>query len=168
MKKRILLIAMMSMTLLSYAQEKKPQADNSKKVADVMGMISGSEVVMDIDEALYPISQGTSHFAEGEKAGIVSMIVPASFEKMKEDLEKQKSKQGVEILDRGVKEIGGREMLFLKQRIDREGVPYLNQIFCERNTEESTIIITSFCEESKEKIYEESVNKAVISARLKG
>lgn len=169
MKKQILLIGVLLISIVSYAQVVTvSQDEDSEKLKSALEMLNGSKVVMDVDTNLYPKSEGMSYFSQDEKAGIVPMIVPASFEKMKEDLEKQQSKQGVAILDRGVKEIGGREMLFLKQRIDREGVPYINMIFCEKNTNETTILISTFYEESKEKTYMASINDAVISTRIKG
>lgn len=169
MKKRILLIAMMFISLGSFAQGNTDElsSEDSEKLKNAMQTIFGAEVVMDIDENLYPVSQGASHFTQDEKAGIVSMVVPASFEKMEGDLAKQESKEGVTILERGVKEIGGKNMLFLRQRIDREGIPYISMIFCMKNTAESSIIITSFYEESKEKTYIASVNTAVASAKIK-
>ncbi len=169
MKKQILLIGILLISIVSYAQvATAPQNEDAEKLKSTLQMLNGAEVVMDVDTNLYPKSEGMSYFSQDEKAGIVPMVVPASFEKMKEDLEKQESKQGVAILDRGVREVEGRELLFLKQRIDREGVPYISMIFCERNTDESTILISTFCEESKEKTYAASISKAVISARIKG
>ena len=168
MKKRILLIGMILISMISYAQVvTAPQDEDAKKLKSTLELLNGAEVVMDVDTNLYPKLEGMSYFSEDEKAGIVPMVVPASFEKMKEDLEKQKDQPGVEILEQTAKEIGGKELLVLKQRINREGVPYINMIFCERNTDESTILISTFYEESKERIYEATINKAIISAKIK-
>lgn len=169
MKKRILLTGMILTSMLSYSQVvTAPQNEDAKKLKSTLELLNGAEVVMDVDAKVYPKSEGMSYFSQDEKAGIVPMVVPASFEKMKEDLAKQKDQPGVEILEQTAKEIGGKELLVLKQRINREGIPYINMIFCERNTNESTILISTFYEESKEKIYAASINEAVISARIKG
>ncbi|WP_299683768.1 hypothetical protein [uncultured Dokdonia sp.] len=169
MKKQIILIAMMCISVISFAQkttEESPE-ENAEKLKEAMEMLFGAEVVMDVDKDLYPVAQGTSYFTQDEKAGIIAMVVPASYEKMEGDLAQQESKGGAEILERGTKEIGGKNMLFLKQRIDREGTPYITLIYCMKNTEESSIVVTSFYEESKEKTYIASVNTAVASAKIK-
>ena len=172
MKKQILLIGIILISMVSYAQvvtetQTAPQNEDAEKLKASLQMLNGAEVVMDVDTNLYPKSEGMSYFSEDEKAGIVPMVIPASFEKMKEDLAKQKDQPGVEILEQTVKEIGGKELLLLKQRVNREGIPYINMIFCERNTNESTILISTFYEESKEKTYAAAINEAVISARIK-
>lgn len=90
MKKHILLIGMISISILCFAQVvTAPKNEDAEKLKTTLQLLNGTEGVMDNDTNLYPKSEGMSYFSKDEKAGIVPIVVPVSFEKMKEDLNKQ-------------------------------------------------------------------------------
>jgi hypothetical protein len=171
MKKQVLCMLMVFISILSFAQENtetlEESEEDSKELIEAMELMFASEIVMDIDKELDPTSQGMSHFSEDQKAGVIAMVVPASFKDLKEDLGGQESKDGSKILERGENKMGGKNTLYLKQKMEREGHVFISTVYCKETTKDSTIMITSFYEEGEENVYNAAINKAVTSAVLK-
>jgi len=149
-----------------YSQNDSISKEDEAKFKESMQMMFTSEIKMDIDKEIYKVSQGNSHFTEDQKSGIMAMMAPASIEKLKSDLDKDKPKEGFELLDKGEFEFEGKKMLYSKQKVVKEGEEYIILMYGKENDENSSIMVTAFYEASKDDIYPNHVKNAAKSAQL--
>ena len=94
------------------------------------------------------------------------MLVPASFEKMKESMNNKQENDGIENLDKGSLLLDGKEVLFMKKLAKKDNQEFLIFVYCKPNDAETSITVTSFFEKSKENIYKLEGEKAIQSAKL--
>ncbi|WP_055435025.1 hypothetical protein [Lacinutrix algicola] len=166
-KKSILLITL-CICAFGFSQQDDTSKPEDEKLEQALSLMYKSDIDMEIDEKVYSIVQGNSYLTEDQKSAIIGMVVPSSYADMKKDLENQKAKAGMTILDKGeVTHEDGKKILFTKSSLEREGEVYIMFIYCKENDEESSIMITSYFEKNKENKYLDLIQKAAFSAKLK-
>lgn len=165
-KSKLILIAL-CFCAFSYAQDDSLTVADEAKLENALSMMYKSNIEMDIDKEVYVESQGNSHFTADQKSAIIGMVVPSSYQKMKKDMDRQETKEGLTFLDKGeLVNADGKKILFMKSSLERDGEVYIMLIYCKENTEESSIMITSYFEEDKEEAYSDLIKKAAFSAIL--
>ena len=99
-KKSILLITL-CICAFGFSQQDDTSKSEDEKLEQALSMMYKSNIDMEIDQEVYTVKQGNSYLTEDQKSAIIGMVVPSSYEDMKKDLENQKAKAGMTILDKG-------------------------------------------------------------------
>src|SRR6476620_5167888 len=122
MIKKLLVAGLLVLSMLSFAQEDtKMSEEDQKKMEEGMKMLFSSKIEVDIDKSIFTMNEGNMYFTEDQKSGIVLMAVPQSFAKMKENMSKDKKKEGMEVIDKGETTINGQKVLFMKSQTQKDG-----------------------------------------------
>lgn len=140
--------------------------DEEKMERAMKMMLTVHNIKMDVDSEIYPISDGNNYFTSDQRAGIAASVIPSSYEKMKTDMDNQKSEDGSEILDKGEIENNGNQILYLKQKLTRGEEIFIMHMYCKKIDDESCLTIGGFFENGKEDIYSDDIKKAAISAEI--
>lgn len=165
--KKILVLGLLFLSFYGFGQNDTISEKDEEKLLNAMSKMFNSEFDIEIDASVYSVNQGNSYFTEDEKSAIIAMLVPASFEKMKADMNKDKKKEGLKTLEKGELVMNGKRVLFVKQLLEKEGEEYIIYIYCKEHNEESSLTMTSFFENAKESVYKPHIDKAIASLKLK-
>ena len=149
-------------SIFASAQDQNAAKADQEKLEQGLKTLFDSKIDMAIDNAVFSVNDGNSYVTEAEDAGIIGMIAPKSFEKMREDLEKKS--EG--ILDKGEMTLDGQKVLFIKKSKEKDGKVFFITVYCKANDAESSIMVTSFFEKGKDDIYKPHAEKAIASAKL--
>jgi hypothetical protein len=160
--KKLLLAVCILLSASGIAQDSKMSKEDEKKLEESLKMLFDSKIDMTVDAAVYAINDGNTYMTESQDAGIIAMMAPKSFAKMKDDLEKK----GNDAVDKGEMSIDGQKILFIKQIKEKEGREFAVTVYCKENDADSSIMVTSFCEKDKEAVYKPHAEKAIASAKL--
>jgi hypothetical protein len=160
--KKLLVAVCLFVSAFGIAQDSKMSKEDEKKLEEGLKMLFDSKIEMTIDRAVFPANEGNTYFTEAQDAGIIAMVAPKSFAKMKEDMDKK----GADAIEKGEMIIDGQKILFIKQIKEKEGKEFLVMVYCKANDAESSIMLTSFCEKDKGSVYKPHGEKAIASAKL--
>jgi len=164
--KKLLVAAFLIVSTLCVAQNDTLTAQDKENMEKGLKMLFDSKIDMDIDKSVFTMNEGNMYFTDDQKIGIVAMVVPQSFAKVKESMNKDKKKENMQLLDKGEISLNGQKVLFMKNQTEKEGKEYIILIYCKENDADSSIMITSFFEKSKESEIKPMAEKAITSAKL--
>ncbi len=165
--KNLLVLGLLVLSMFSFGQtDTSMSEEDSKKMEEGLKMLFASKIEMDIDKSMFTMNEGNMYFTEDQKTGIVAMAVPQSFAKMKENMGKDKKKEGMELVDKGEITINGQNVLFMKNETKKEGQDFIILIYAKEIDAETSMMITSFFEKSKEAAIKPLAEKAIVSAKL--
>jgi len=165
--KKLLVAVCLLVSMFGIAQEdKKLSAEDQEKMQKGMAMLFDSKIAMDIDAKVFPTNEGNTYFNEAQTAGIIGMLVPQTYEKLKAKMGEDVKKPGVTIIDKGETTLGGEKVLFQKAKREKDGQEVFVYVYCKKNDAESCLMITSFFEKEKENEMKPHIEKAVASAKL--
>ena len=167
MKKRIITVIILFITLLSYAQVDVNSESGKEKLKEITSVLESPTISMDVDTSVYTINIENTYFTSDQKSAIIGMVAPSSYETMKEELNNQKSNEEAKILNRGELIENGKTILFLKTKLTRGDESYIMYVFCKENGKDSSIMLNTYFEEDKETMYIDIAKKAAFSARVK-
>jgi hypothetical protein len=159
--KKLLVAVFVFVSVVGMAQDSKMSKEDEKKLEEGMKMLFDSKIEMTIDSSVYPANEGNTYFTEAQDAGIIAMVAPKSFSKMKEDMNKKK-----DVVDKGEITLNGQKILFMKNTKKKGDTEFIMFVYCKENDAESTIMVTSFFEKDKESIFKSHGEKAIASAKL--
>jgi len=166
MKKYIITVLIVCVSFLSFSQEGNDKSD--KELEKSMAMLMQPNVVnMVIDENIFSKVQENTYVNSDNSAAIVGMQMPASFDKMKKDMDKQENTEGQELVDKGSFNYNNEEILFVYYKVQKEDRTVMMDMYCKENDKESSITITSFYPVGQDDKYKELIKKAAISAKIK-
>ena len=166
MKKVVFVFALVVSTLSSYSQNDSISKSSEEELDQFLSMLFTTVVEMDIDKDVYTVTEENSHFTADKSSGIIPMVVPATYKKMKKDVIKSKAKKGRKVLDKGEIIENGKSILFLKEKTKKGEEEYITLLYCKKNDEDSCLMITSFFKKDEEEKYIEMIKKAAFSAQV--
>lgn len=160
--KKIILALCLFVSAFGAAQDSKMSKEDEKKLEESLKMLFAAQIEMTIDSNVFPVNEANSYFAEDQKAGIIAMVAPKSFDKMKLDMEKEK--KGT--IDKGEMVLDGQKVLFIKSIKEKDGEEFVVMVYCKENDPESSLMLTSFFEKDKESTMKPHAEKAIATAKL--
>ena len=160
--KKVLVALCLFVSAIGIAQDSKMSKEDEKKLQEGFKMMFESKIDMNIDSAVFPANEANTYFTEAQDAGIIAMVAPKPFAKMKEDMEKK----GTDAIEKGEMTLDGQKILFIKQVKEKDGKDFTILVYCKANDAESSIMVTSFFEKDKESTYKPHAEKAIASAKL--
>jgi hypothetical protein len=145
-----------------YAQTEKENVD----IAAEISKIFSTKVSMDVDTVLFDTKQNNFYFSEKEKAMIMTMVAPQSFEKAEEHFEKEKKKKEYKILEKKKFVHNGKNVLFQRGLIKKDGQKAYMYMYAIEAGPESTIFISAMHMEGGESKFRPAIERAALSAKL--
>ncbi|WP_298309925.1 hypothetical protein [uncultured Aquimarina sp.] len=140
----------------------------SEDVQNAMGDLFSDQIVMEVDETVFVIDNGTNRANEDMSAGIMKMLAPQPYEAFKIKMMKEPEEQnGVTSL--GIKEVelAGKKVLVQKSMtLDQTGEKMIMMMYA-MPAGEKTIMISSYFMGKEESKYLPLIESAVATARLK-
>lgn len=164
--KKLLVSGFLLFSLIGFAQTDSLSVKDQENLEKGLKMLFDSKISMDIDKTIFTQNEANTYFTEDQKSGIVGMVVPQSYSKMKAKLDEGKKKEGMEVVDKGELIMNGQKVLFMKSLTKKEGQEFTILIYGKENDADSCIMITSFFEKSKENQFKPLAEKAISSAKL--
>ncbi|SEL69297.1 hypothetical protein SAMN04487910_3064 [Aquimarina amphilecti] len=180
---RIFLIAIMFLSVISCGKENRSKKEtlkgtepitteteenNSEELQDALGGLFNDEIVMEIDETVFVVDNGTNRANEDMSAGIMKMLAPQPYDAFKEKIMKEPEEQnGVTSLGVKETEIEGRKVLVQKSMTLDETGDKMIMIMYALPAGEKTIMISSYFMEKEESKYLPLIEKSVVTAQLK-
>ncbi|MHA7058729.1 hypothetical protein ACWGOQ_0016005 [Aquimarina sp. M1] len=139
------------------------------KSEETMEDFFGGQIVMDIDETVYVIDNGTNRANEDMSAGIMKMLAPQSYQAFKERMMQEPEEQnGVTSLGIEEVDLGGKTILVKRSKtVDEVGDEMIMTMYAFGAGENNTIMISSYYMKAEESKYLPLVEKSVLSAKLK-
>lgn len=165
--KKIVVFCLLLLSFSGFSQEVQISPEDEKMFKDALGSMFNSDFDFDIDTSIYTVNSGSTYFTEDERAAIVPMLVPVSFEKMKEDMNKENNVENFKTIDKGEVEMNGKQVLFIKQLVENEGEEFIMFIYCKENDKNSSLTMTALFEKEKESFYKPHVEKAIATLKIK-
>lgn len=166
MKKYLVVALVICVSFLSFSQEENDKSDKELEKSIAM-LMQPKTIELVVDEEMFTKIQENTYMNSDQTAGIVAMQMPASFEKMKKDMNKEEEKEGQKLLDKGSFIHNGEEILFVYYEMTRGDQIAMMDMYCKKHDKESSITITSFYPVGEDSKYKELIKKAVITAQLK-
>ncbi|MBL7886943.1 MAG: hypothetical protein JNJ52_09360 [Flavobacterium sp.] len=164
--KKILASCFLLISLIGFTQTDSLSVKDQEDLEKGLKMLFDSKISMDIDKTIFTQNEANTYFTEDQKVGIVGMVVPQAYAKMKAKLDEGNKKEGMEVVDKGELIIDGQKVLFMKSLTKNEEQEFIIMIYSKENNADSCIMITSFFEKSKENQFKPLVEKAISSAKL--
>ena len=164
--KKILASSFLLISLIGFTQTDSLSVKDQEDLEKGLKMLFDSKISMDIDKTIFTQNEANTYFTEDQKVGIVGMVVPQAYTKMKAKLDEGNKKEGMEVVDKGELIIDGQKVLFMKSLTKNEDQEFIIMIYSKENNADSCIMITSFFEKSKENQFKPLVEKAISSAKL--
>lgn len=181
MKKSVLFIALAFCSTLSFAQTKKPATTKPKQtttatpkeekkeefdLGDEMKKVFDTKVVADVDSTLFPEKMGNAYSSEKNKAMAMIMVVPQDLERVKQDFDKDREKEGYTLISKGTIDTLGKKILFEKGKIVGENGEGIMELYAIKADEKRSIMISAFYVEANKEAYEKAIQRIVHSAKL--
>ncbi len=180
---RIFLVVISLLSVISCGKETKSKTETlegtepivtetkeeiSEEVQNAMGDLFSDQIVMEVDETVFVIDNGTNRANEDMSAGIMKMLAPQPYDIFKAKMMKEPEEQnGVTSL--GIKEVelGGKKVLVQKSMtLDQTGEKMIMMMYA-IPAGEKTIMISSYFMGKEESKYLPLIEKSVITAKLK-
>jgi len=159
--KKVIVAVCLLLSAFGVAQDSKMSKEDEKKLEESLKMLFAAQIEMAIDGNVFPTNEANSYFTEDQKAGIIAMIAPKSFDKMKKDMKNQ-----TEAVDKGEMTLNGQKVLFVKNIKEKDGEEFVVMVYCKENDPESSLMVTSFFEKDKESTIKPHAEKAIATAKL--
>ncbi len=143
-------------------QDEVSQDDVNSALSDVFN----SEIKIEVDETVFVIDNGSNRVTEDMSAGIMTMLAPQPYEKLKEQLKKEPSQEGTTLI--GIEEIEREGKIILQQKsmmVDEVGDEMI-MIMHALPAGDKTMMISSFYPKTEESKYLPLIEKSVLSAKL--
>ncbi|WP_130285692.1 hypothetical protein [Aquimarina brevivitae] len=134
-----------------------------------LGDVFGDQIIMEVDETVFVIDNGTNRANEDMSAGIMKMLAPQPYATFKERmLQKQNEQQGIEVLSIEETELEGKKVLLERSKtLDDAGEEMMMVMYAFPASAEKTIMISSYYMKNEEKKYLPLIEQSVLSARLR-
>ncbi|WP_035086335.1 hypothetical protein [Aquimarina latercula] len=180
---RIFLVSILCLSIFSCGKETKSKKETlegtepivtetkeeiSEGVQNAMGDLFNDQVIMEVDETVFVIDNGTNRANEDMSAGIMKMVAPQSYDAFKVKMMQEPEEQnGVTSL--GIKEVEleGKKVLVQKSMtLDETGDKMIMMMYA-MPAGEKTIMISSYFMEKEESKYLPLIEKSVVTAKLK-
>jgi hypothetical protein len=139
----------------------------AQKFGNELNKIFNSDVQMDVDTLVFNTKQNNFYFNEAENAMIMTLVAPQSFAKAEEHFNKQNDKESYKSLDKKKFVHDGRNFLFEKGMIERDGKKAYMYVYAIEVSSQSTIFFTGMHMEGGEQKFFPAIERAALSARLK-
>jgi hypothetical protein len=128
--------------------------------------VFSTKVSMDVDTILFNTRQGNFYFNEASKAMIMTMVVPQSIARLEEDFNKKDKKKDIKIIETKKFTHDGRQILFQRGLLKKDGNKILMYMYGVEATPESSIMLTCTHAEGEEKKFFPAIERAALSAKL--
>ncbi|WP_299218381.1 hypothetical protein [uncultured Aquimarina sp.] len=180
---RTFLVAILFLSIISCGKDTKSKKETlegtdpivtetkeeiSEEVQNALGDLFNDEIVMEVDETVFVIDNGTNRANEDMSAGIMKMLAPQPYNAFKERMMNESVEQnGVTSLGIEETELEGRKVLVQKSMtIDEVGDKMIMMMYA-LPAGEKTIMISSYFMEKEESKYLPLIEKSVATAKLK-
>lgn len=180
---RAFLIAIGFLSIISCGKESKSKTETlkgtepivsetkeevSEDVQNAMGDLFNDQIIMEIDESVFVIDNGTNRANEDMSAGIMKMVSPQSYDVFKERIMKEPAEQNdVTLLGIGEEDLDGKKVLVQKSMMVDEVGDKMILMMHALPAGEKTIMISSYFMEKEASKYLPLIEKSVITAKLK-
>ena len=165
MKKSILLIGLFTLCCnVSFSQESNSKSDEEIAQA-LLGTMFTSKVSMDVEEGYFSDYQAGTYLDSANGAVLMSMVVPATYEKMKADLSKEGGKMD-NYSDKGEFTENGKNVLYIKGIEEQGGIKVNVAMYVFEADENSCLMITGTWKDGADPKYSEVIKKAALSAQV--
>jgi hypothetical protein len=137
------------------------------KVGNDLNNLFNRKVYMDVDTILFGTKQDNFYFAEGSQAMIMTILAPQSFAKAEEHFDEESSEKEYKLLEKKKLTYNGKNVLYQKGEISKDGKKALMHLWAIETTSESTIFVTGMHMDGDDDKYFPAIERAALSARLR-
>jgi hypothetical protein len=157
--------ALVLFSFSTFAQSDEDTDSLSAQLGKELDKMFNTKIEMDIDGTLFPTKQSSFYFNEEEKAMIMTFVAPQSFAKAEEHFSKETKKEKYKLLESKKFTHNGKNILFMKGRMEEEGQKMIVYMYSIEDTANSTIFFTGMHMDGDEKKFFPAIERAALSAK---
>jgi hypothetical protein len=147
--------------------QSSPTDSVARRFGIELNKIFNSDVRMDVDTTVFESRQNNFYYNESENAMIMTLVVPQSFAKAEEHFNNRNKKEVYQSLDKKKFTHEGRNFLYEKGIIEKDGRKAVMYVYAIEASSQSTIFFTGMHMPGGEKKFFSVIERAALSAKLK-
>jgi hypothetical protein len=156
--------AFVFLSFSAFAQSDEDTDSLSANLGKELDKMFNTKIDMDIDTKLFPTKQSSFYINEEEQAMIMTLVAPQSFAKAEEHFNKESKKEGYTQLETKKFTHNGKNFLYQKGMLEREGNKMIMYLYAIEDGEKATIFFTGMHMEGAEKKFFPAIERAALSA----